>query len=56
VIAQAVTLLDHKRSTANSQLWAEIRRFFREKLPDITEALSRRINNNFQVLKNASSS
>lgn len=35
---------------------AEISRFFSDILPDIAEALSRRINDNFQVLKNASSS
>ncbi|MEX0425960.1 IS630 family transposase [Providencia rettgeri] len=35
---------------------AEIRRFFREILPDIAGTLSRRINDNFQVLKPASSS
>lgn len=39
-----------------SEFRAEIRRFFSEILPDIAGALSRRINDNFQVLKPASSS
>ncbi|GBU11901.1 hypothetical protein AwEntero_05020 [Enterobacterales bacterium] len=38
------------------QFWEEIRRFFSEILPGLSGALPRRINDNFQMLKNASSS
>jgi len=42
--------------TNTSEFRAEINRFFSDILPDIAGALSRRINDNFQVLKPASSS
>jgi transposase len=41
---------------SSKQFREEIRRFFSEVLPELAEALSRRINDNFQTLENASSS
>ncbi len=49
-----IAIREHFRTAAEFR--AEIRRFFREILPDIAGTLSRRINDNFQVLKPASSS